>query len=352
VLRIPLLVLFLALSALSAPATPAPRNVILLIADGAGPAHYSVMRHDRGADFQIGRMPVIGLMATSAANRAVTDSAAGATALAIGVKTNYEMVGVSPDGTRLPSVLQRARALGKRAGLVTTAPFWDATPAAFLAYASHRGEYVSIMRQILGSGVELIASGGLEYLGVDGIPSGSDLAREYGYTLISSASALESTRGARLLALFPSEERDVDHPAAPLPRLTGWAIEQLAENPEGFFLVVEHEGVDSASHENHAFDVRRSLISFDEAIGVALDFAASRSDTLVIVTSDHETGGLRLTETRRLGRLRLEWSTTDHTATLVPLFAFGPGAEAFGTYAENHEMGLKLRRVVLGEEAD
>lgn len=297
-------------------------------------------------------MPVIGLMATSAADRAVTDSAAGATALATGRKTNYEMVGVAPDGTHLPSVLQAARSLGRKAGLVTTTGFWDATPAAFAAHASHRREYVSIMRQMLESGVEVIASGGLEYLGVDGIPPGTELAHEYGYTYISSASALENTRGERLLALFPSEERDLDHPEAPLPMLTRWAIDHLAGAPEGFFLVVEHEGIDSASHQNHTRDVRKSLISFDEAVGVALDFAQSRNDTLVIVTSDHETGGLRLTETRRLGRLRLEWSTTDHTATLVPLFAFGPGAEAFGTVAENAEMGVKLRRLVIGKEAD
>jgi alkaline phosphatase len=350
VFRIPLLVfLFFSLSAL---ATPAPKNVIVLLADGAGPAHFSVMRHDRGADFQVGRMPVIGLMSTSAANRAVTDSAAGATALALGVKTNYEMVGVTPDGTRRPSVLQQARAMGKKAGLVTTAAFWDATPAAFAAHAAHRNEYASIMKQMLESGVEVIASGGLQYLGVDGFTSGSDLASKYGYTYISSVRALESTRGERLLALFPSEERDLDHPEAPLPVLTRWAIEQLARGPEGFFLVVEHEGVDSASHQNHSVDVRNSLISFDEAVGVALEFASSNGDTLVIVTSDHETGGLRLTETRQLARLRLEWSTTDHTATLVPLFAFGPGAEAFGTYAENDEMGVKLREIVVGEEAD
>jgi len=141
--------------------------------------------------------------------------------------------------------------------------------------------------------------------------------------------------------VFQGEERDLDVPAAPLPLLAQFAIDHLAGDPDGFFLLIEEEGTDSSSHQNNIPDVRKALESFDKAVGVALDFAAKRGDTLVIAMSDHETGGLRITDTRT-GKFRMEWSSTDHTGTVVPLFAFGPGSAAFAGFQDNTDVGKKL----------
>lgn len=332
---------------LAATAAAQPKNVILLIADGMGPAHVTVAMSLRGEQFRIGTMPVIGLATTRCADRAVTDSAAGATALATGAKTNYETLSLDPKtGEPLPTVLELAEKRGKATGLVTTAAFWDATPAAFAAHAKHRAERPGIARQILTSGVDVIAGAGFQALGANGFPPFPELVAIGKYTGITNRAELDASKGSRLLAVFPSQERDLDHPDAPLPALAAWAIERLDDDPDGFFLVVEHEGTDSSSHQNQTPDVRKALISFDETVGVALDFAKKRGDTLVVVTADHETGGLRLSETKQLARMRLEWSTTDHTATVVPVFAYGPGAAGFAGMQDNTDVGKKLMAAV------
>lgn len=332
---------------LAATAAPQPKNVILLIADGMGPAHVTVTMNVRGEQFRMGTIPVVGLATTQCADRAVTDSAAGATALATGEKTNYETLSLDPKtGQPMVTVLERAETRGKATGLVTTAAFWDATPAAFAAHAKHRSERAEIARQIVTSGVDVIAGGGLQALVAIGLPPLAELAALGKYAGITTRAELDAVRASRVLAVFPSQERDLDHPDAPLPVLAAWAIDRLEDDPEGFFLVIEHEGTDSSSHQNQTQDVRKALTSFDEAVGVALDFARKRGDTLVVVTADHETGGLRLSETKQLARMRMEWSTTDHTATVVPVFAYGPGAAAFAGLQDNTDVGKKLLAAV------
>lgn len=335
------MIAILAALVLAAQQPAPPKNVILLISDGGGIAHVTAARHLRKEKFRIGTMPVIGLQSTYCANRAVTDSAASATALATGSKTNYEMLSVDPStGLPLTTVLEQAEKRGMATGLVTTSYFWDATPAAFAAHAKHRHD-AGVDAQILRSGADVIAGSSTEDSTSKVNPEIATLAAANGYTVINSRAQLDTAKGAKLLALFPYQERNVDVPEAPLPVLAQWALDHLDDDPDGFFLMIEHEGTDSSSHQNNNADVRRSLISFDEAVGVALDFAAKRGDTLVVVTSDHETGGMRVSETKS-GNLRLEWSTTDHTGTAVPLFAYGPGSAVFAGFQDNTDIGKKL----------
>ncbi|MEO8381400.1 MAG: alkaline phosphatase [Acidobacteriota bacterium] len=329
----------------AAAVAPHPKNVILLIADGTGPAHFTAAKHFRGEEFRIGTMPVVGLVTTPCADRYVTDSAAGATALATGFKTNYETLSLDPvTGASLPTVLEVAEKAGKVTGLVTTADFWDATPAAFAAHAKRRDD-PDVMDQMVRRGVEIIAGTGLEKFGTEGRPSFDEFAAKAGYTAIDTRAELDAARGPRLLVSFAGPDRDLDVPDAPLPMLAQWALDRLSGNAKGFFLMIEHEGTDSSGHQTNAIDLRKALISFDQTVGVALDFAAKRTDTLVIVTADHETGGLRVSETKK-ARFRLEWSTTDHTATMVPLFAFGPGSAAFAGLQDNTDVGKKLMAAV------
>jgi alkaline phosphatase len=338
--------MILATLLLAATAAQQPKNVILLIADGAGPAHFTIASNLRGESFRIGTMPVAGLHTTSCADRAVTDSAAGATAFATGFKTNYEMLSIDPKTfAPQPTVLELAEQRGKATGLVTTANFWDATPAAFAAHAKHRRDK-GVDLQMLRSGAEVIAGTGLEDFSRELSPEAAQVAKENGYTVINTRAQLDTAKGAKLLAYFPYQERNLDVPEAPLPVLAKWAIDQLDDDPDGFFLMIEHEGTDSASHQNHQSDLRKALTSFDETVGVALDFAAKRGDTLVIVTTDHETGGMRVSETKTTSRWRIEWSTGDHTGTAVPVFAFGPGSAAFAGFQDNTDVGKKLLAAV------
>ena len=332
-------VLALLLFATAALAQQQPKNVILLIGDGMGPAHFTAARMRRGADFQIGRMKILGLVTTHSADRAVTDSAAAATALATGTKTNNEMVSVDPLGARLTTALENAEKAGKATGVVTTANFFDATPAAFAAHAAQRGNSLDIVKQMVASGAEISAGGGAASFGKDALPPIGEVIT--GVQLVTTRAELDAANGPRIVAVFPSQPRDVDVPDAPLPHLTRWALDRLSKRPAGFFLLVEHEGTDSSSHQNNVADLNASLTSFDTTVGVALDFAAKDGNTLVLVTGDHETGALRISESRS-GRLRLEWASTDHTGTAVPIFAFGPGAVEFAGIQDNTDVGKKL----------
>lgn len=334
---------------LAATAAAQPKNVILLIADGMGVGQLTLAKNVRGDQFRIGTMPVTGLYTTHCADRAVTDSAAGATALATGSKTNYEMLSLDPTTLApLPTVLERAEKLGKATGLVTTTYFWDATPAAFAAHAKDRHD-PGVEVQMLQSGADVIAGTGFERFGTEERPTPIDkLAAAHGYTLITDPKQLEAAKGSKLLAVFPSQVRDVDTPGAELPVLTRWALDRLDDDGDGFFLMVEHEGSDASSHQNQTPDLRKAVASFDEAVGVALDFAAKRTDTLVVVASDHETGGMRISETKMLSRFRVEWSSTDHTGEAVAVFAYGPGSAVFAGFQDNTDVGRKLMDAVRG----
>lgn len=327
-------------------ASPRPKSIILIIGDGMGTAQVTSARFLRGAAFNIGRMPVTGWVATRSASSVVTDSAAAATAYATGERTNNRMVAVRPDGTPLTTALEIAEKSGRATGLVTTADFFDATPAAFAAHNKSRYDSEPIAREMLRSGAEIIAGGGAGKFGTARLPMTAEaLAAGNGFTLVRTAKELATARGTHILALFPTETNDVDSHEAPLPLLAKWAIDRLAKNRRGFFLLLENEGIDGAGHRNSTADFERAVESIDETVGVALDFAKTHRDVLVIVTADHETGGLRI-EKENGTELELVWSSTGHTGESVPIFASGPGAESFMGLLDNFEVGRRIQRLL------
>jgi len=334
-----------------------PRNIIVLIGDGMGLAHWSAARIEAVPSHKLAieRMPVVGLIATASADSLVTDSAAAATAMFTGTKTNDAMVDVDPNGGKLWSILELARAQGKVGGVLTTSDAWDATPACFGgAHVPSRTEHDVIARQLVGNDLELIAGGGRDafYQAADpDDPSTSAvaIAKQKGFEIVEGGPAFEKAKGDHVLALFENQPEDTDFADAPLPRLVEKAISLLAYRGNGFVLMAEHEGTDSTSHEHDAERLLPSLESFDEAIGKALDFAEKDGHTLVIVAGDHETGGLTLPQGESKESVQITWSTGNHTGVAVPYFAYGPGSEQFGGFHENSELGVKLARFLAQE---
>ena len=337
--------LLLLLAASTALAAPPPKNVILLVGDGMGPAHVTLLRQLRGATPRMATMPVMGMMTTSCADHFVTDSAAAATALASGVKAIKRSLGRDASGAPQKTVLDLAEQAGKSTGLVTTAKFFDATPAAFASEAADRYQYALVIPQMFKRGAEVLAGTGATWFANNSITPLTTVASSAGYRLITTRAELDSVTGPRLIAVFPEQPRDVDFPDAPLPVLARWALDKLSADPDGFFLLIEHEGVDSTSHDNDTPGVERSLISLDDAVGVALDFAAKNPGTLVVATADHETGSMRLLETETFTP-KVEWGTRDHSAVAVPIFAQGPGAERFAGLMDNTDVGKRLLELV------
>ncbi|HLT90432.1 MAG TPA: alkaline phosphatase [Woeseiaceae bacterium] len=336
-----------ACSAVSRPAADeAPGGIVLVVGDGMGAAHFTLARLLRGEDYRIGTMPEVGLVATHAVDTLVTDSAAAATAFATGVKTVKGAIGTDPSGAPVETVLEAAEARGLATGLVTTTVFVDATPAAFAAHAQSRAELGVIAQHMLSRGIEVIAGTGLERFGRDGWPEVDELARDNGYRPARNAAELAVAGSAEepVLAILPSADMDAQSPEATLADLATWTLERLARNPAGFFLLVEHEGTDTASHRNRSAGFRKSVVELDEAVGAVLDFARRRGDVLVIVVGDHETGGLQVAGTP--GAPELVWRDDYHSGEAVPIFAEGPGAAAFGRFIDNTDVGRTLRELV------
>lgn len=308
-----------ALTAQSEAATEGvPKYVFLFLADGGGIPHMEITRqynrviHDEGmviAD-RIMKEGVLGLMATHAADSLTTDSAAAATALASGCKAKIGSLGICADGTVPKTAMEIARENGMRLGLVTNATVYDASPAAFLSHVPSRRDYTAIVNRYLEIAPDVLLGGGRDYFLPRSQPGSrrkddSDMIAAFvkkGYRAAHDKQHLEAARDGKLLGLFSladmSFELDRDaHVEPSVCDMTRAAIRLLGDrNPGGFFLFVENENIDTAGHLSDVASLLRDYREFDRAIGLAYEFYKQHPrDTLIIVTSDHETGGLGFT---------------------------------------------------------
>ena len=291
----------------------APKNIIILFADGAAPAQWEfgryTARHLRNEAFAVTdvvfRQGTLGLLSTTALNAFVTDSAAGASALSTGHKVNNFVVSMAPDGTRHPTLMQVAKSRGKRIGLVTTAAIHDASPAAFSVHAAHRGHSQSIVDEYLKLEPDVLMGGGAYFFRPAAAGGGRKDALDVvaafaarGWAVVRDTAALEAAQAVRLLGLFAEGDMslELDRDAGREPSTAQMAAAALRtlerDSPNGFVLFVENENTDTAGHLNDAAALMHALWAFDKAVQVALDFQKRHADTLVIVVADHETGGL------------------------------------------------------------
>lgn len=334
-----------------------PTNVILMIGDGMGVSHVTAAKVV-GGDLNMERLPVGGFVTTHAHGSFITDSAASGTAFATGEKTYNGAISVSNSHARLKTVLEYAEERGMATGLVVTCSVTHATPAVFAAHVGDRSMNNAIASQMAESGVDVLFGGGRSYF----LPKELSGAREDGLDL------LEVLGGRMPIALSPSEFRalgDVDAAAAllaaehpppvgmrdpPLDELTAKALEILSRDEDGFFLMVEGSQIDWAGHENDSDWLVAETLDFDHAVGVVMDFAEKSGRTLVVVTADHETGGYAVLDGSIIRRTvsRTSFGTDDHSGTMVPLLAYGPGSESFGGILDNTDVGRALIGFVRG----
>ncbi|HPC64827.1 MAG TPA: alkaline phosphatase [Anaerohalosphaeraceae bacterium] len=343
------------------PRTGRPRNVIVLIGDGMGINHVALARHravGAAGRLHMERLPVFGLVRTYSADNPVTDSAAAATAMACGIKTSNGKIGVAPDGTAYDSILERLGKKGWRTGLVATSSITHATPAGFAAHSSKRSAETDIAADLLNARVDVLFGGGRKYW--IGPPAGvrddgRNLIAEAaaaGYQIIYSGSQLTSLKPACVLGLFAEEGMMTFPPEPSLAQMTQTAV-GLLSSPAGewfaprprFFLMVEGSQIDWAAHNNDADNCIRQTLLFDLAVKEAMDFAQRNRDTLVIVTADHETGGLILRTTKEK-QLRAYWTSKDHTAADVPIYSFGPGSQRFSGMMNNTDIPKRIAELV------
>ena len=303
------------LSGIAAPANAPAKNIILLIGDGMGQSHFIAARtfsqKQFGKDLHItGLMQkrcCTALLTNDTADALVTESAAAAGQIATGQKMYAAAVSMAADGkTPVTTIMELARQRGKATALVTTSAITDATPAAFAAHVAQRSDQASIAAQQLAFGVDVLLGGSREFFLPESAggkrKDGRDLtaeARQAGYALPLTADELRQTSGGRVLGLFNMGrmEYEIDRAASKEPSLaqmTDDTLRLLARHPNGFVAMIEGGRIDHAAHSNDAAATIRDTLAFDEAVGRAIAFAATHPDTLIIVTADHETGGMGL----------------------------------------------------------
>ncbi len=287
------------------------KNIILMIGDGMGPAHIHITwlyaTRQLGKNFVMTEVMDNGqtaYMVNDTADSTVTESAAAATQMATGVKVLAKSIGIGPDGKILKTVLEMAKEKGKATGLVTTSRITDATPAAFAAHVGHRSDEITIADQLAKSDAKILFGGGKDFF----IPEqekgkrkdGRNLlneAKQNGYAVVETAEEMERVQGEKILGVFNQgnmtfeiDRRDTTEPS--LAEMTAKAIGVLSKIEQGFFLMVEGGRIDHAAHHYDVGSVIFDTLAFDEAVKVAYDFQKANSDTLLIITADHETGGL------------------------------------------------------------
>ena len=325
-----------------------PKNIILMIGDGIGVAQLYTAYAAKKDNLNIKRCPVAGLVNTSSADDLITDSAAAGTAMATGEKTNNGHIGVDQNGNALKSILEIAEEKGKATGLIATSAITHATPASFIAHHPDRHEYEALALDFLKTDIDVIIGGGKKYFTdrEDGLNL-IDSLQTNNYSLVFNMNEMQEFKGDKIAAFIFEEHgpKVFEGREHYLEKASAGAIEILKKDEDGFFLMIEGSQIDWGGHDQDLRYVTEESIDFDEAVGKVLDFAEQNGETLVIVTSDHETGGLTITGgDLNSGKIEGHFSTDHHTPVFVPLFAYGPGAENFGGLYENTEIFDKMMK--------
>jgi alkaline phosphatase len=331
-----------------------PKNIIFLIGDGMAAAQVSAHIYWSGIGTTVfEQFPVVGFHKSHASDYLVTDSAAGATAFACGEKTKIGAIGVLPPDERpCRTILEELDGQGLATGMVTTCTATHATPASFISHLELRALTEEIAMEFLKTPLDCLIAGGenlfnQRYDKINLI----DSFRAKGYVIRKGT-------GFKNLPLdgskpFINFTHEMEPPTASdgrtyLPSATSLACEYLQKRSDlGFFLMVEGSQIDWAGHTNDKNWLKAEMADFDKTIREALKFALNNGETLVVVTGDHECGGLALVaQGSSRKHFEAKFSARVHSAAMVPVYAFGPGAELFSGVYDNTEIYDKMRQAL------
>jgi len=334
------------------------KNIIFLIGDGTGLAQIaSGQLALAGPDgwLAMQTMPVTGIVKVHSSDNLITDSAAGATAFACGEKTDNGVIAQLPDGRNCKTLMEFAMEAGMSTALVATSSITHATPASFASHVPSRGQETIIAEQLAESGVDVMLGGGLEFFAKKGQSESvrednRDLVRELidaGYAVTTTKEELAAASSNKLVGLYASDGLTRAETEPTLPEMTEKALEIISEDEDGFFMMIEGSQIDWAGHANNVEYALREIEDFDQTIKMILEFAKEDGETLVVVTADHETGGMTLQKSKSGNtQMKILWTSGSHTGIPVPLMAYGPRAMELTGWWDNTDIGKKIAEML------
>lgn len=322
------------------------KNVIFLIGDGMGLNQITAGAY-ANKGLSLLKMKSIGLQTNNAKDSFTTDSAAGGSALATGEKHNNRHIAMSSDGTAYPSLSDWFHEKGYAVGVVSLGNIADATPAAFYGHSTERDSADVITRSLLDGKVDLLCGSGMELFEKrsDGIDIIRKLSGEYNF--ISNTQKINSKAGKVICIDDRMGEAAEESNLGLLGEVTRASLAQLKrQGGNGFFLMVEGAKIDYAGHSRCLPGSVLEMLSFDMAVAEAMKFADEDGETLVVVTADHETGGLVILDGDcGTGRIMGVYVSDDHTPSMLPVFAYGPGSDKFSGVYDNTEIPVKIKNI-------
>lgn len=326
-----------------------PKNIILMIGDGMGLAQVCAAMTANGGHLFLENFKYCGFSKTSSHSKYITDSAAGGTSLSSGMKTYNGAIGLDSDKKPVPGIRELAEKKGLKTGLVSTSSITHATPASFIAHIASRSSYEDIAADFMKTNIDVFIGGGIEYF--ENRKDGRNLSNELknkGYQVLYSMEDIQKVTSGKLAGLTAAvHNKSMPDRGEMLIQATRTAINLLSQGEKGFFLMVEGSQIDFLAHKNITRGVVLETLDFDRAIGAALKFAASDGETLVIVTADHETGGMTINGgDYETGMVQAKFTTGGHTGIAVPVYAFGPGARQFTGFMENTDIAKKMIKLL------
>ncbi|MCP4448212.1 MAG: hypothetical protein GY811_23170 [Myxococcales bacterium] len=326
-----------------------PPKIILLIGDGMGEGQLAAASYYKAGSLEalsLFNLPIRGTISTASPS-GITDSAASATAMATGEVTWNGRVGIGLQGQPVQNLVELAKEYGLATGIVTTTRLAHATPASFTAHVASRGQYQDIAANMAGLRPDVMLGGGLADFEDRG--DNRNLVSELsggGYHVVRSATELanaEAEDSPKLLGLFANDhltyrvDRTDDDDLPLLKDMSLAALERLDMDPQGFFLMVEGGRIDHASHANNVSRAIGETLGFDETVAAVMQWAEGRDDVTILVTADHETGGLKVLEPSAVGETpQVSWKWGSHTNASVQIFGQGPGTSVFDERAHDH----------------
>lgn len=334
---------------LSAQEKKSPPNIILMIGDGMGLSQISASMYYYGNKTNLEKFTTIGLCKTHSGNSLITDSAASGTAMACGVKTTNGTLGLNKEGVEMKSILEYSKEKKYKTALIATSSISHATPASFYANVPSRNDYERIALQMTQSPIDYFIGGGEAFFNArEDKRNLIDEMRLNSYDIVSSYSRFSKSTASKI-GLFISKEEPTSarNGRVPLSRSVNTVLDKLEQSQEPFFLMIEGSQIDWAGHAGDFNYLVSEFRDFDLAIQTVLDYKERHPNTLIIVTADHETGGLALVK----GNIRTfkpegNFSTGGHTATMVPLFAEGPYSNDFSGIYDNTEIFNKMLNII------